>query len=147
MKRLAKVEREIEEKLKKKAKRYHKFYPGEMVHVDTKFQKASASMSADSDMPSMGSIVNGGGSDGSEAGVAGSSPFAQTAGFSDSGEAGQGCRFSNAARVSGADDEDNRRKTGPRYPEQHETAKLRADHMVDISSRAIASMGVMKSSL
>lgn len=36
MKRLAKVEREIEEKLKKKAKRYNKSYPGEMVHVDTK---------------------------------------------------------------------------------------------------------------
>ena len=36
MKRLAKVERAIEEKLKKQAKRYNKSYPGEMVHFDTK---------------------------------------------------------------------------------------------------------------
>jgi transposase InsO family protein len=36
IKRLAKVEREIEEKLKKQAKRYNKSYPGEMLHFDTK---------------------------------------------------------------------------------------------------------------
>ena len=36
MRRLAKVERSIQEKLKKQAKRYNKSYPGEMVHVDTK---------------------------------------------------------------------------------------------------------------
>ena len=36
MHRLAKVERSIQEKLKKQAKRYNKSYPGEMVHVDTK---------------------------------------------------------------------------------------------------------------
>lgn len=36
MKRLAKIERVIEEKLKKKARRYNKKYPGEMLHVDTK---------------------------------------------------------------------------------------------------------------
>lgn len=36
MKRLAKVEREIQDKLKKQAQRYNKSYPGEMVHVDTK---------------------------------------------------------------------------------------------------------------
>lgn len=36
LKRLAKVERELEEKLKKQALRYNKQYPGEMVHVDTK---------------------------------------------------------------------------------------------------------------
>ena len=36
IKRLAKVELEIQQKLKKQAKRYNKFYPGEMVHVDTK---------------------------------------------------------------------------------------------------------------
>jgi hypothetical protein len=36
LKRLAKVEQELEEKLKKQAKRYNKQYPGEMVHVDTK---------------------------------------------------------------------------------------------------------------
>lgn len=36
LKRLAKVEKELEEKLKKQAKRYNKDYPGEMVHVDTK---------------------------------------------------------------------------------------------------------------
>ena len=33
---LAKVEREIQERLKKQAKRYNKSYPGEIVHVDTK---------------------------------------------------------------------------------------------------------------
>lgn len=36
IKRLAKVEKSIEEKLKKQAKRYNKSYPGEMCHVDTK---------------------------------------------------------------------------------------------------------------
>jgi len=36
LKRLSKVERELEEKLKKKAMLYHKDYPGEMVHADTK---------------------------------------------------------------------------------------------------------------
>jgi len=36
LKRLAKVEQQIQEKLKKKAKRYNKKYPGEMVHFDTK---------------------------------------------------------------------------------------------------------------
>ncbi|WP_232507557.1 hypothetical protein [Neisseria weixii] len=36
MKRLAKVEKAIEEKLKKQAKRYNKPYSGEMVHFDTK---------------------------------------------------------------------------------------------------------------
>lgn len=36
MKRLAKVEHHIQEKLKKQAQRYNKSYPGEMVHVDTK---------------------------------------------------------------------------------------------------------------
>jgi transposase InsO family protein len=36
LKRLAKVEKELEEKLKKEAKRYTKDYPGEMMHFDTK---------------------------------------------------------------------------------------------------------------
>ena len=36
MKRLAKVERGIQEKLKRQAKRYNKSYPGELVHLDTK---------------------------------------------------------------------------------------------------------------
>jgi transposase InsO family protein len=36
IKRLAKVERRLEEKLKKQAKRYEKNYPGEMIHGDTK---------------------------------------------------------------------------------------------------------------
>lgn len=36
MRHLAKVEKEIEEKRKKKAKRYNKSYPGEMMHLDTK---------------------------------------------------------------------------------------------------------------
>jgi len=36
IKRLAKVEKQVEERLKKQAKRYNKKYPGEMVHFDTK---------------------------------------------------------------------------------------------------------------
>lgn len=36
IKRLAKVEKSLQEKLKRQAKRYNKSYPGEMVHVDTK---------------------------------------------------------------------------------------------------------------
>ena len=36
LKRLSKVEKQIEEKLKKQARRYNKKYPGEMVHFDTK---------------------------------------------------------------------------------------------------------------
>lgn len=36
LKRLAKVEKEIEERLKKQAKRYNKDYPGQMMHVDSK---------------------------------------------------------------------------------------------------------------
>ena len=36
MKRLAKVEHAIEDKLKKQAKRYNTSYPGEIVHFDTK---------------------------------------------------------------------------------------------------------------
>lgn len=36
IKRLSKIEKQIEEKLKKQAKRYNKKYPGEMLHFDTK---------------------------------------------------------------------------------------------------------------
>lgn len=36
IKRLAKVEKSIQDKLKKQAKRYNKYYPGEMVHFHTK---------------------------------------------------------------------------------------------------------------
>jgi hypothetical protein len=36
LKRLAKVERELEERLKKQARRHTKAYSGEMVHFDTK---------------------------------------------------------------------------------------------------------------
>jgi len=36
VKRLAKIEKEIEEKLKRQAKRYNKDYPGQMIHGDTK---------------------------------------------------------------------------------------------------------------
>ncbi len=36
IKRLSKIEKQIEEKLKKQAKRYNKDYPGEMIHGDTK---------------------------------------------------------------------------------------------------------------
>ena len=34
IKRLVKVEKSIEDRLKRQAKRYNKSYPGEMVHVD-----------------------------------------------------------------------------------------------------------------
>ena len=36
IKRLSKIEKSIEEKLRKKARRYNKQYPGEMIHFDTK---------------------------------------------------------------------------------------------------------------
>ena len=36
LKRLAKVEQSIQDRLKREARRYHKSYPGEMLHVDTK---------------------------------------------------------------------------------------------------------------
>lgn len=36
IKRLAKIEARLEQKLREKARRYNKSYPGEMVHVDTK---------------------------------------------------------------------------------------------------------------
>lgn len=36
IKRLSKIEKKVEEKLKKQARRYNKKYPGEMVHFDTK---------------------------------------------------------------------------------------------------------------
>lgn len=36
LKRLAKVERYLEEKLKREAKRYNKSYPGELIHFDSK---------------------------------------------------------------------------------------------------------------
>jgi predicted DNA-binding protein YlxM (UPF0122 family) len=36
IRRLAKVEKELEEKLKKEARRYNKDYPGQMIHMDTK---------------------------------------------------------------------------------------------------------------
>ena len=36
MKRLAKIEKTIEARLKKEAKRYNKSYPGEMLHLDCK---------------------------------------------------------------------------------------------------------------
>lgn len=36
LKRLSKIEKQIEEKKKKEARRYNKKYPGEMVHFDTK---------------------------------------------------------------------------------------------------------------
>lgn len=35
-KRLARIEKKLEEKLKKRARRYEKKYPGELIHVDTK---------------------------------------------------------------------------------------------------------------
>ncbi|MDI2113264.1 integrase core domain-containing protein [Commensalibacter nepenthis] len=36
IKRLAKIEKTLEDKLRRQAKKYNKSYPGEMVHVDTK---------------------------------------------------------------------------------------------------------------
>lgn len=36
IKRLSKIEKTLEEKLKKEARRYNKKYPGEMLHIDTK---------------------------------------------------------------------------------------------------------------
>ena len=36
LKRLAKVEQSIQDRLKREARRYNKSYPGEMLHVDTK---------------------------------------------------------------------------------------------------------------
>jgi len=36
LRRLAKIEKEIEEKAKKQAKRYNNDYPGEVIHGDTK---------------------------------------------------------------------------------------------------------------
>ena len=36
LKRLARVEQTIQERLKREAKRYNKFYPGELVHFDSK---------------------------------------------------------------------------------------------------------------
>ena len=36
IKRLAKIERQIEERLKRQAQRYNKDYPGQMLHGDTK---------------------------------------------------------------------------------------------------------------
>ncbi len=57
------------------------------------FQKASASMETGGDMSSMGSVVSSGGNGGGEAGTAGSSPFAQAAGFGDSGSLFKGLTF------------------------------------------------------
>jgi len=36
LKPLAKAEQAIQERLKREAKRYNKFYPGELAHFDTK---------------------------------------------------------------------------------------------------------------
>ena len=68
--------------------------------IQAAFQKASASMGAGGDMPSMGSIVNSGGSGGGEAGTADSSPFAQAAGFGDSGSSSSGGGFARAAKLA-----------------------------------------------
>lgn len=67
--------------------------------IQAAFQKASASMGAGGDMPSMGSVVSNGNS-GSGAGTAGSSPFAQAAGFSESGSSSSGGGFARAAKLA-----------------------------------------------
>lgn len=64
------------------------------------FQKASASMETGGDMSSMGSVVSSGGNGGGEAGTAGSSPFAQAAGFGDSGSSSSGGGFAKAAKLA-----------------------------------------------
>lgn len=71
--------------------------------IQAAFQKAAVSMASGGDMPSMGSVgggYSGGGSSG-EAGAAGSSPFAQAAGFggSDSGGSSSG-GFGRAAKLA-----------------------------------------------
>ncbi|MBX6964239.1 P-type conjugative transfer protein TrbL [Alcaligenes faecalis] len=66
--------------------------------IQAAFQKASASMGAGGDMPSMGSVVSSGG--GGEAGTAGSSPFAQAAGLGDSGSSSSGGGFARAAKLA-----------------------------------------------
>ncbi|OXB25639.1 hypothetical protein SF301_4862 [Shigella flexneri 2a str. 301] len=68
--------------------------------IQAAFQKASASMGAGGDMPSMGSIVSSGGSGGGKAGTAGSSPFAQAAGFDDSGSSSSGGGFARVAKLA-----------------------------------------------
>lgn len=69
--------------------------------IQAAFQKASASMGAGGDMPSMGSIVSsGGGGGGGKAGTAGSSPFAQAAGFDDSGSSSSGGGFARVAKLA-----------------------------------------------
>jgi len=68
--------------------------------IQAAFQKASASMGAGGDMPSMGSIANSGGSGGGGAGTAGSSPFAQAAGFDDSGSSSSGGGFARVAKLA-----------------------------------------------
>lgn len=71
--------------------------------VQAAFQKASASMSTGGDMPSMGSIMGGkssGGSGGGAAGTAGSSPFAQAAGFGGRDSGSSGGSFARAAKLA-----------------------------------------------
>nr|WP_321266045.1 P-type conjugative transfer protein TrbL [Alcaligenes faecalis] len=71
--------------------------------VQAAFQKASASMSSGGDMPSMGSIMgdnSGGGGGSGGAGAAGSTPFAQAAGFGDSGSSSSGGGFARAAKLA-----------------------------------------------
>lgn len=67
--------------------------------IQAAFQKASASMGAGGDMPSMGSVVSHGNS-GSGASTAGSSPFAQAAGFGDSDSSLSGGGFGRAAKLA-----------------------------------------------
>ncbi|MDN4121117.1 P-type conjugative transfer protein TrbL [Alcaligenes endophyticus] len=66
--------------------------------IQAAFQKASASMGAGGDMPSMGSVASSGG--GGEAGTAGSSPFSQAAGLGDSGSSSSGGGFARAAKLA-----------------------------------------------
>ncbi|MCP1633706.1 P-type conjugative transfer protein TrbL [Kerstersia gyiorum] len=67
--------------------------------VQAAMQKAAGSMSNGGDMPGLGSVSGNAGSKSDAAGTAGSSPFAQAAGFGGSG-GGSGGGFSRAAKLA-----------------------------------------------
>ena len=71
--------------------------------IQAAFQKASASMSTGGDMPSMGSVMgsnSGDGRGGGASGTAGSSPFAQAAGFGGSDSSSSRGGFARAAKLA-----------------------------------------------
>lgn len=68
--------------------------------IQAAMQKAAGSMSNSSDMPGIGSVNGNAGSKSDAAGTAGSSPFAQAAGFGGSGDGSGGGGFSRAAKLA-----------------------------------------------